>query len=268
MSGTVYYITETETACRIFRDGSLGPLWRQDNIEVERSPLGDAHPAESEDVMSVEKAVERIRESGVIGAIRARSSLDLMPTVDALQLGGLTCIEVTLNTPGALDSLRAISRKYPHLLIGAGTVIDIEGVVQAVAAGARFVVTPVMSSEIIQAALDQECAIICGAMTPTEAYGAWKAGANLVKIFPADLLGPAFFRAMQGPLPQIPLVSTGGVTAETTEEFVRAGAAAVCAGSWLISEQDIREGDYAAVTARARSLCAAVTTARGAASAQ
>ncbi len=268
MSDTVYCITETETACRIFHDSLLGPLWQQDIAEVKRSPLGDAHAAKSEDVMTVEKAVERIISAGVIGVIRTSSPFDLMPTVDALQLGGLSCIEVTMNTPGVLDVLRAASRMYPNLLLGAGTVIDIEGVMQAVAAGARFVVTPVMNPDVVQAALDQECAIVCGAMTPTEAYGAWMAGAHLVKIFPANVVGPAFFRSMQGPLPQIPLVPTGGVTAETAEEFVRAGAVAVCAGGWLVSEQDIKAGEYAAVTERTRALCAAVATARGTTSAE
>lgn len=208
------------------------------------------------------RIVESIREAGSIGIIRVRSSQDLLRGIEALRDGGMSCVEITMNTPGGLEALEEASAAFPDLVLGAGTVLDEADAEDAMSAGAQYIVTPVMSVEVITAAKRGDCAIISGAMTPTESFAAWRAGADIVKVFPAEVLGPAFFRAMRGPLPEILLAPTGGISAETAPAYIRAGAAVVCAGSWLINERSVAAEDYPQITARARALCDAIREAR------
>jgi 2-dehydro-3-deoxyphosphogluconate aldolase/(4S)-4-hydroxy-2-oxoglutarate aldolase len=203
-----------------------------------------------------------LKEAGTLGIIRVNQVEDLVRIAQTLQEGGLDCIEITMTTPGALRAIEEASGKLTGVLMGAGTVLDATTARQAILAGAEFLVTPTVELDVIETAHRYGVVVIAGAMTPTEILTAWEAGADMVKVFPANVLGPGYLKAVHGPLPQIPLVPTGGVTAKTAGEFIHAGAAMVCAGGWLIDKKAIAEERYEVLTARARELLNAVNEAR------
>ncbi|MGB9757724.1 MAG: bifunctional 4-hydroxy-2-oxoglutarate aldolase/2-dehydro-3-deoxy-phosphogluconate aldolase [Candidatus Bipolaricaulaceae bacterium] len=207
-------------------------------------------------------AVEEIKRTGAIGIIRIQTEEDLLAIASALHQGGLTCIEITMNTPGALRAIESTADRLPKVVMGAGTVLDGITAREAILAGARFLVTPTVKLDVLEVAHRYGVPAIIGAMTPTEILTAWEAGATMVKVFPASVLGPKYLQEIHGPLPQIPLVPTGGITAETAPEFIKAGAVAVCAGSWLVDKKAVAEGRYELITERARQLLEAVEKAR------
>ena len=206
--------------------------------------------------------LERLKDSGVIGIIRVSSAQDLIRIAKALCEGGLSCLEITMTTPGALRAIEEAREELPDVLMGAGTVLDAATARQAILAGAQFLVTPTVALDVIETAHRYGVPVIPGAMTPTEILTCWEAGADMVKVFPAEVLGPNFIKAVHGPLPQIPLVPTGGITADNAGEFIRAGAAMVCAGSWLVDKKAVAEGRYEVLTENARWLVEAVRKAR------
>jgi len=198
-----------------------------------------------------------------IGVIRVQTAAGLFQLAQALLQGGLSCVEVTMTTPGALRAIEEASDKLEGVLIGAGTVLDAPTARQAILAGAQFLVTPTVKPDVIEMAHRYGVVVIAGAMTPTEILTAWELGADMVKVFPADVLGPGYLKAVHGPLPQIPLVPTGGITAENAGKFIKAGAAVVCAGSWLVDKKAVAEGRYQVLTERASQLVEAVQQASG-----
>jgi len=206
--------------------------------------------------------VERLRRDGGLAIIRMDSAADLVRIAEAIKEGGISSIEITMTTPGALQAIKAASEQLDGTLLGAGTILDATTARAAILAGARFLVTPTVEPDVIEMGHRYDVAVICGAMTPTEILAAWEAGADLVKVFPADALGPGFLKAVRGPLPQIPLVPTGGITAENAGQYIRAGAALVCAGGWLVDSKTVAEGRYDVLTVRARQLAEAVRQAR------
>jgi 2-dehydro-3-deoxyphosphogluconate aldolase / (4S)-4-hydroxy-2-oxoglutarate aldolase len=158
---------------------------------------------------------------------------------EGLVAGGIRAFEITLNSPDALAGISALSSRWEgRLLVGAGTVLDVEGARQAVEAGARFIVSPHTDSALIEWAIARGLPVFPGAFSPTEILTAWNAGATAVKLFPASVAGPAFVREFRGPFRDIPLVATGGVTIESAPAFLAAGAAAVGMGSWLTGDGD------------------------------
>ncbi len=175
---------------------------------------------------------------------------------EALADAGIRAFEVTLNSRDALGAIRALRARLDgdELLVGAGTILAVEEAEEAVAAGAQFLVSPHTDVSIVSWAADRGIPCFPGAFTPTEIHLAWRAGASAVKLFPSSAVGPAFVRDFRGPFPQIPLVPTGGVTAETAREFLAAGAVAVGLGGWLMGN-----GDPGAIGARAREAVAAIT---------
>ncbi len=207
-------------------------------------------------------AVEEIKRTGAIGIIRIQTTEDLVAIARALHEGGLTCIEITMNTPGALKAIESASDQLPNVLLGAGTVLDGVTAREAILAGARFLVTPTVKLDVLEVAHRYGIPAIIGAMTPTEILTAWEAGATMVKVFPASVLGPRYLQEIHGPFPQIPLVPTGGITAENAPDFIKAGAVAVCAGSWLVDKKAVADGRYEVLTEHARQLLEAVERAR------
>lgn len=183
------------------------------------------------------------------------------PVADALVEGGVLAFEITLNEPvaGALRAIESIAARAPGLAIGAGTVLSIEAAQLAIDAGATFLVMPHTDPELVGWAAERGIPTLPGAFTPSEVLAAWRAGAAAVKLFPASVAGPAFVRECRGPFPEIPLVPSGGVTVQSAGDFIRAGAAAVGLGSWLIGD-----AAPAGVTARARQIGGAVGDARAA----
>jgi len=203
-----------------------------------------------------------ILNTGVIGVVRTKSSTQLLRVAEAICKGGVRCVEITMTTPGALRAIEAASEKLTGVLMGAGTVLDATTARQAILAGAEFLVTPTVEVDVIEMAHRYGVVVIPGAMTPTEILTAWEAGADMVKVFPASVLGPSYLKAVRGPLPQIPLVPTGGITADNAGEFIHAGAVMVCAGGWLVDKKAVAEGRYEFLTERARQLLNAVRKAR------
>lgn len=173
-------------------------------------------------------------------------------TVAALVEGGVRLLEVTLNTPHALDMIRRWRAHWPdNIWIGAGTVLDEQAATAAIEAGARFLVTPNTDEATIRRAVAAQVPIIPGALTPTEITAAWHWGATAVKVFPAGLFGPAYFKELQGPLSHIPLVATGGVNLDNMAAYRAAGATAFGLGSALVNPEWIGEGDFARLTENA-----------------
>jgi 2-dehydro-3-deoxyphosphogluconate aldolase/(4S)-4-hydroxy-2-oxoglutarate aldolase len=213
----------------------------------------------------VDKAhvLERIRSIGLIPVIRARSADEAAQAADAIQAGGVSILEITMTVPGAVDVIREMAGRGGDAVVGAGTVLDPEAAGACMDAGAQFVVTPALSLDTIATCREAGVAVIPGALTPTEVVTAWRAGADLVKIFPAGAVGgPSYIKALKAPLPQIDLVPTGGVNLETAGHFIRAGAAALGVGAHLVDLAALGRGEAAVLTERARAYVKAVQEAR------
>lgn len=203
--------------------------------------------------MSREQDLQRVTDCGIVAVVRFSSPDPLVEAVKALAAGGVTVAEVTLTVPNALDVIRAAKCELgDRVLLGAGTVLDPETARAALLAGAEFVVAPNTNVDVIRLCRRYDKLVMPGAFTPTEVLTAWDAGADVVKVFPADVVGPAFFRALKGPLPQVKLMPTGGVDLTTAPEFLRAGAVCLGVGSQLIEPKAVAAGDFARITSLAR----------------
>jgi len=205
----------------------------------------------------------RLVDPGVIAILRAEDSSHLVDCARALLEGGVEAVEVTMTTPNALQVVHDVIATFgDQILMGVGSVLDPETARAAVLAGARFVVTPVMRPEVIATCRRYSIPIVCGAYTPTEALAAHEAGADFVKIFPADSLGPGYIRALKAPMPQLRLIPTGGVDVGTAGAFISAGCDAVAAGSSLVSKEILRTRDWDRLKEASRRMVAAVANAR------
>jgi 2-dehydro-3-deoxyphosphogluconate aldolase / (4S)-4-hydroxy-2-oxoglutarate aldolase len=195
--------------------------------------------------------IARLLDPGIIPVIRADKADDVLPVCEALVAGGITALEITMTTPDAIECIRQASRHFASRAItGAGSVTSAPMCRATIDAGATFVVTPIMRPEIAHAAKAAGCAVVLGAFTPTEAQAAYEAGADFVKIFPADK--PAFIKAMRAPLPHLKVIPTSGVTLETAPEFLAVGCVALGVGSNLVSPKLLREKNWAEITRLAK----------------
>jgi 2-dehydro-3-deoxyphosphogluconate aldolase/(4S)-4-hydroxy-2-oxoglutarate aldolase len=210
-----------------------------------------------------ERVIREITAIGAVAVIRMQDPRAAVRTVDALHMGGLSAVEVTMTVPGALGVIEELARRADDgLLVGVGSVLDAETARRAVEAGARYVVSPVFKAEVVAEAHRLGVAAMPGAFTPTEILTAHEAGADVVKVFPSEALGPAFFKGVLAPMPFLKLMPTGGVTPENAGDWIRAGAVAVGVGSALMDPRLIAAGDFAALTERARRLTKNVAEAR------
>jgi 2-dehydro-3-deoxyphosphogluconate aldolase/(4S)-4-hydroxy-2-oxoglutarate aldolase len=215
------------------------------------------------DPSTVQRAAipDPIASSGVIAIARGVDAAKVSAIGLALLRGGVSAFELTLNEPedGALDAIREVATRFAgsDLLLGAGTVLSVASAQRAVDAGARFIVSPHTDPELIAWATKHGIPIFPGAFTTSEILAGWRAGATAVKLFPASVAGPAGLREIRGPLPHIPLIPTGGVSAETAGALIQAGAVAVGVGGWLIGN-----GKPGGVRERAAAIVAAVEEAR------
>jgi len=208
--------------------------------------------------------VSAIESSGVVAVIRLSDATQLRAVAEALADGGIRALEVTMTVPRAVALIEELARSLPtEFLVGAGTVLDVETARQVIAAGARFVVSPVFKSELIEAGHRSGVPVMPGCFSPTEILTAWEAGADLVKVFPATALGPTFFRDIRGPLPQVRLMPTGGVTRENAGDWIRAGAVAIGAGTALVDAKAVAERRFDLIIENARHFIQAVQLARG-----
>ncbi|HEY4023263.1 MAG TPA: bifunctional 4-hydroxy-2-oxoglutarate aldolase/2-dehydro-3-deoxy-phosphogluconate aldolase [Pseudonocardiaceae bacterium] len=197
------------------------------------------------------------QDAGVIAIVRLRSNEPADEVLDHLVAGGITAVEVTLPSPGSLAAVRRW-RGRADVRIGMGTVITAQDAERSIEAGAQFLVTPTTSLPVLNTAAQAGIPVACGALTPTEIQLAWDSGAWTVKVFPIDAMGGArYVRNLKGPLPDIPLVPTGGVTVATTAEYAEVGCVGVGIGSALVDESTVAEGAWARLTERAGAFVAA-----------
>ena len=203
--------------------------------------------------------LKHLMDSKIVAIVRLDSGEALVKVAQALKAGGLTVIEFTVSTPGAIGMINeAASVLGTDVLIGAGTVLDPETARAAILAGAEFIVTPALNLGTIQLAKRYGKPVVPGALTPTEILTAWQAGADMVKVFPASLGGPSYIKSVLAPLPQLRLVPTGGVSASNAADYLGAGAVALGVGGKLVDKAAVASGNWAALTAEARRLVAAV----------
>jgi 2-dehydro-3-deoxyphosphogluconate aldolase/(4S)-4-hydroxy-2-oxoglutarate aldolase len=207
--------------------------------------------------------LDLVRKTGTIAIMRAQSSDQLITAADAIKAGGVRVIEVTMTTPGALDIIAQATKKYgDEVLFGAGSVLDAETARTAILAGAGFVVAPTLNLEVIALCKRYSIPVVPGCYTPTEMLTAWEAGADMVKLFPASVGGPALVKAILAPLPQLEIVPVGGVDLDTAADFIRAGSAALGVGSSLINQKLLDAGDMGELTRRATAFIAKVQEGR------
>lgn len=194
-----------------------------------------------------------VLENGIVAVIRAEQSERLVDVAEALHAGGVHVMEVTFTVPQPVQVLERVAQRLgDKVLLGAGTVLDAETARAAILAGARFIVAPNTNLDVIRLCRRYSTLVMPGAMTPTEVVAAWEAGADIVKVFPSDVLGPQYLKALSGPLPQILLMPTGGVNLETAERFLAAGACALGIGGSLVEPKAVARGDMGRIESLAR----------------
>jgi 2-dehydro-3-deoxyphosphogluconate aldolase/(4S)-4-hydroxy-2-oxoglutarate aldolase len=214
--------------------------------------------------MSNSSKLHRVLSSGVVAIIRAPSGEMLVEAALALAAGGVEAIEVTFTVPRAHKVLEQVAdRLGDKILLGAGTVLDPETARTAILAGAEFIVGPNVNRRVIRLCRRYDKLVFPGAFTPTEVVAAWEAGADIVKIFPSDFVGPGYLKALSGPLPQIRLMPTGGVNLQTAADFLRAGACALGIGGALADPKAIAAKDFAKIESLARQYVEIVKGVRG-----
>ena len=209
------------------------------------------------------EAVAEVEKLGVVAIIRMPDPAALRAVVDALAEGGVRALEVTMTVPRAIELIAEIAPTLPAgFLFGAGTVLDADTVHRAVGAGAQFIVSPVFRREVIKAAQEENVPVMPGCFTPTEILEAWDMGADLVKVFPATSVGPGYLKDIRGPLPQVKLMPTGGVTIDNAGEWLRAGAVAVGVGSALVDTKAIAAKQFNVIADNARRIVANIAATR------
>ena len=207
--------------------------------------------------------LQRILDAGIVAIVRAPDPTHLVEVIGALADGGVTVAEVTFTVPRALEVLHQTRQALGgNVLLGAGTVLDPETARAALLAGAEFIVSPTLNLDVIHLCRRYGKVAIPGALTPTEALTAWEAGADIVKIFPAEVVGPAYFRALRGPLPQVRLMPTGGVDLNTAGDFLKAGACCLGIGSQLVEPKAVAERNFERIRELAQQYVAVVKQAR------
>ncbi len=202
--------------------------------------------------MSKQDILNRIFELKAVAVVRMNNAEKLKKVVEAIYKGGVSAIEITMTTPGALNSIESLSKSMgDEILIGVGSAINKQMASDAINAGAKFVVSPIFKRELIEIAHQNDVPAMPGCFTPTEIQTAFEAGADVVKIFPADVVGMAFFKGVLAPLPHLKLMPTGGVSLTNAGDWIKAGACAVGIGSALLDKKAIEEGNYNKLTQNA-----------------
>ena len=207
--------------------------------------------------------VRAIEAAGVVAVLRLADSRAAAEIASALKQGGVTIIEVTMTVPHAVDLIAELSQSMDGVVIGAGTVINAKMADDVITAGARFVVSPVLRPEVIDACRARDVAVVPGCFSPTEILTGWELGADIVKVFPSTALGPGYCKDLRGPLPQVKLMPTGGVTRENAGDWIRAGAVAVGVGTALVDPKAVAAGRFDLVVDEARAFVEVVRHARG-----
>ncbi len=214
--------------------------------------------------MDKQKVRDRIIEIGIVPVVRASSSREARIAADAVCQGGIPIVEITMTVPGAVDVIRELAKNSSsEVLVGAGTVLNVEAARRCLDAGAQFLVSPGLNLPTVALAAREGKLMMAGSLTPTEVMAAWEAGADFVKVFPCGQVGGAkYIKALKGPLPQIPLVPTGGVNLSTAAEFIEAGAVALGIGGELVQAEALKSNKPEIIVENAREFVAIVRQAR------
>src|SRR5437879_5774312 len=216
--------------------------------------------------MTPQQILSFIRDIGIVPVVRTSSAESAIRAIEAIHRGGVRAAEITMTVPGAIRALEKLADQFgDKIVLGAGTVLDPETARACMLAGAQFFVTPSLKLATIEMAKRYSKVICAGALTPTEVLTAWEAGADVVKVFPANAVGGAkYIKALKGPLPHIEMIPTGGVNLETAGEFLKAGACAVAVGGELVDAKTIQEGRFEIFEDRARQYLDVIAKARAA----
>lgn len=215
--------------------------------------------------MTRSEQLTRILDVGIVAVVRSPDSHQLIDVAKALAAGGVTVMEITFSVPNALEVIRQVRHHLgEQVLLGAGTVLDPETARAAILAGAEFIVAPTLNLDVIRLCHRYDKAVMPGAFTPTEILTAWEAGADVVKVFPADVVGPPFFKALRGPLPQIRVMPTGGVDLNTAADFLKAGACCLGVGGQLVEPKAVATGNFDRIRDLAKQYIEIVKKTRGA----
>jgi 2-dehydro-3-deoxyphosphogluconate aldolase/(4S)-4-hydroxy-2-oxoglutarate aldolase len=218
----------------------------------------------SQGVMNKQAVRARLEEIGIIPAVRTASAEEARFAAETISRAGIPVVEITMTVPGALNVIADLVQAMPDLVVGAGTVLDIEVARQCIDAGAGFVTSPGLDLRVVEFAIHRDVLVMPGALTPSEVMAAWQAGADLIKVFPcAPLGGASYIRALRSPFPQVPLVGAGGVDHQTAADFILAGAVAVGVGSELVPRRAITARDAHWIGELARRLLSIIKEARG-----
>jgi 2-dehydro-3-deoxyphosphogluconate aldolase/(4S)-4-hydroxy-2-oxoglutarate aldolase len=213
--------------------------------------------------MSKDSQLRQVLECGLVAVVRSQDSQQLVDVVRALADGGVTVVEITMSVPNALDVLKQVRQALgDRVLLGAGTVLDPETARAVLLAGAEYIVSPTVNLDVIRLCNRYDKLVMPGAFTPTEILTAWEAGADIVKVFPADVVGPAFFKALRGPLPQIRVMPTGGVDLTTAGAFLKAGACCLGVGSQLVEPAAVAARNFERIRDLAKQYVAIVQQVR------
>jgi len=213
--------------------------------------------------MNKKEVAAKLLEIGIVPAIRTSSADEARFAALAVAKGGIPVVEITMTVPGAMEVISDLVQNAPDILVGAGTVLDLEVAQSCLRAGVRFLTSPGFDAEIIDLAAKQDTLMMAGAMTPTEIFTAWKAGSDFVKVFPcAPIGGDRYIKSLRGPFPQIPLIAAGGVNQQTASAFILAGASALGIGTELIPRAAIELRQPERIRELARRFLHIVTTAR------
>ena len=214
--------------------------------------------------MSKETNLRHVLDCGIVAVVRSPDSQQLVEVCRALADGGVTVAEITMTVPDALDVVRKVRAALgDRVLLGAGTILDPETARAALLAGAEYLVSPTLNLDVIRLCRRYDKLAMPGAFTPTEILTAWEAGADIVKVFPADVVGPAFFKALRGPLPQVRVMPTGGVDLNTAADFLKAGACCLGVGGRLVDPKAVASGDFVRLRELARQYVGVVRQTRG-----
>ncbi|MFZ1289966.1 MAG: bifunctional 4-hydroxy-2-oxoglutarate aldolase/2-dehydro-3-deoxy-phosphogluconate aldolase [Melioribacteraceae bacterium] len=207
--------------------------------------------------MNREEIRNRILERKVVAVVRMKNSDQLLKVINAIMNGGVTGIELTMTIPNAIQAIQIANKEFGNdILLGVGSVTNSQIAIDAINAGAKFVVSPIYKHEVVQTVIDKNLVVIPGAFSPTEIQTAYEQGADFVKIFPADNLGMSFIKSIKAPLPHLKVIPTGGVTLENAIDWINHGASAVGIGSALVDNKAIDSENYYQLTENAKILCA------------
>jgi len=227
------------------------------------------HAREGVGSVKKDEICARIEEIGIIPGVRMSSAADARFAAEAVNRGGIPIVEITMTVPEAIEVITGLTKSIPEMIVGAGTVLDIETAKRCLDAGAKFLTSTGLVLEVVEFAVKNEVAVLPGALTPTEVIMAWKAGADMVKIFPCGHLGGEnYIRALKAPLPEVPLIASGGVNQQTALNFILAGAAALGIGGELIPRESVQKRQEDRIHELARRFRKLVKEARSRRSAQ